>query len=262
MMENDKTVIEMKNVCFFRPGREVLHDVAFRVAEHSLVAVVGPNGGGKTTLLKIIMGALAPSCGEVKVFGGKPADALPRIGYVPQQINIDPRFPLTVFEAVLMGRAGKIRFRYGKADREAARRAIAKVEMGDMLKASFAALSGGERQRVMIAQALASEPDLLLLDEPLANVDPAHTAQLYDLFRELAETITVLMVSHNLAVVSDKATHVLCVNGTVGMHRLGEVASETFRTSFGATLATLEHHNCSVAAGGGCKCARCGEVAQ
>ena len=244
--------IDVRNVCFFRPGREVLHDVSFSVAPNALVAVVGPNGGGKTTLLKLLLGGLAPACGEIRIFGEPPAAARARVGYVPQQINVDPRFPLTVFEAALMGRTGRCKgFRYGAADREAARRALARVEMGDMLKARFAALSGGERQRVLIAQALAAEPELLLLDEPVANVDPAHAARLYDLFKDLSSSMAVLMVSHNLAVVTHHATHVMCVNRMVGMHRLGEVASETFTNSFGAALSTLEHshHHCCV---GGC----------
>lgn len=243
---SDAAVISVANVCFFYPGQEVLHDLNFAIAANELVAVVGPNGGGKTTLLKLILGELQPACGEVRVFGRPPEEARAQVGYVPQSVEVDPRFPLSVFEAVLMGRVAKTRFRYGREDREAARRALARVGMGDRAKRAFAELSGGERQRVLIAQALAAEPRLLLLDEPVANVDPAHTAQLYDLFRELAREMTVLMVSHNLAVVTDHATQVLCVNRTAGLHKLGDVASETFRTSFGSTLATIQHHHCSI----------------
>ena len=249
------SAISVSNVCFFYPGQEVLHNVSFSVGEHELVAVVGPNGGGKTTLLKLLLGAVAPACGEISVLGTMPDEARRRVGYVPQTVNVDPRFPLSVFEAVLMGRCGKISLRYGPKDREAARWALARVGMDGRLKQPFASLSGGERQRVLIAQALAGEPELLLLDEPVANVDPEHTARLYDLFKELSASMTVLMVSHNLAVVTEHATHVLCVNRTVGMHRLGEVASETFKTSFGSSLASLTHHHCSV--GGWCQSGGC-----
>lgn len=257
-MSLDPSAITVSNVCFFYPGQEVLHDVSFTVGAQELVAVVGPNGGGKTTLLKLLLGALQPACGSISVLGASPSEARRRVGYVPQTVNVDPRFPLNVFEAVLMGRCGRIRFRYGSRDLELARRALGRVGMDGRLKQPFASLSGGERQRVLIAQALAGEPELLLLDEPVANVDPEHTARLYDLFKELSSTMPVLMVSHNLAVVTEHATHVLCVNRTVGMHRLGEVASETFKTSFGSSLASLTHHHCSV--GGWCQSGGCCHV--
>ncbi len=237
-----ETAIEVNDVCFAYGGQEVLHNVSFRIGKKSLVAVVGPNGGGKTTLLKLLLGELAPRYGTIRVLGGAPAETRVRIGYVPQAVPFDPRFPVSVREAVLMGRVAKSRLgQYGREDHAAARDALARVGLASFEGRSFAELSGGERQRVLIAQALAGGSELLLLDEPVANVDPEHTSHLYELFKALTSEVTVMMVSHNLSVVTGHATHVLCVNRTAGLHAIGEVASETFTEAFGGSLTTIRH---------------------
>lgn len=266
MKDSDGTpAVSLDTVCFAYPGRDVLHGVSFTLPQRTLAAVVGPNGGGKTTLLRLLLGELKPECGTISVLGESPQKARSQMGYVPQHTEIDPHFPLSAGEAVLMGRAGKAGLFYSREDREAASRALDRVGLAGMEQRAVCELSGGEWQRVMIAQALAGEPRLLLLDEPLANVDAAHAADLYALFRDLSSSMTVLMVSHNLSVVTESAEYVICVNGTVGMHKLGEVASETFKNAFGAPLAILRHNHCPVGAGqdaphcphaasGGCGC--------
>ncbi|MEI7902430.1 MAG: metal ABC transporter ATP-binding protein [bacterium] len=234
--------IEVSNVCFAYNGQEVLHNVSFQIGQKSLVAVVGPNGGGKTTLLKLLLGELAPRFGTIRVLGGAPLETRVRIGYVPQVVPFDPRFPVSVSEAVLMGRVAKSRFgHYGRADHGAVRDALERVGLAGFERRFFAELSGGERQRVLIAQALAGGSELLLLDEPVANVDPEHTSYLYELFKALTSEVTVMMVSHNLSVVTGHATHVLCVNRTAGLQAIGEVASETFTEAFGGSLTTIRH---------------------
>ena len=236
------SVIDVADVCFAYGTQEVLHNVSFRVARHALVAVVGPNGGGKTTLLKLLLGELAPRFGTVRVLGCAPEAARRRVGYVPQAVPFDPRFPVSVLEVVLMGRVAKAWLGlFGRADRAAAREALARVGLAGFEGRAFAAVSGGERQRVMIAQALAGGSELLLFDEPVANVDPEHASRLYELFKELAKEVTVLMVSHNLGVVTGHASHVLCVNRTAGLHAIGEVASGTFTEAFGGSLTAIRH---------------------
>mgnify|MGYP003825896227 CR=1 FL=1 len=239
---NAVPAIEVRDVCFSYGQQEVLHNVSFLIRRHALVAVVGPNGGGKTTLLKLLLGALKPRFGTISVLGKSPDEARMSVGYVPQTIPFDARFPISVREVVLMGRVEKSRFGiYGREDRDVARRSLARVRLADFEKRSFAELSGGERQRVMIAQALAGGSELLLLDEPVANVDSEHASLLYDLFQELIAEVTVMMVSHNLSVVTGHATHVLCVNHTAGLHAIGEVASATFTEAFGGSLTTIRH---------------------
>ena len=235
-------VIDVRDVCFSYNGQEVLHNVTFSVAPHALVAVVGPNGGGKTTLLKLLLGEYAPRYGTIRVLGADPAVARTRVGYVPQAAPFDPAFPVSVNEVVLMGRVAKSRFgHYSRADRAAAQLALERVGLSGFGRRAFAELSGGERQRVLIAQALAGGSELLLLDEPVANVDPEHASRLYELFKALTQEVTVMMVSHNLSVVTGHATHVLCINGTAGMHALGEVASATFTEAFGGSLTAIRH---------------------
>ncbi|MCL1921044.1 MAG: ATP-binding cassette domain-containing protein [Kiritimatiellaeota bacterium] len=251
------SVIDLNDVCFSYGGEEVLHNVSFRIGARSLVAVVGPNGGGKTTLLKLLLGALAPRFGSVRVLGDAPGAARGRVGYVPQSLPFDAKFPVTVGEVVLMGRVGRGRFGfYGRADRDAAADALGQVRLEGFWGRAFAELSGGERQRVMIAQALAGGAELLLLDEPVANIDPAHTARMYALFGDLTARMTVMMVSHNLSVVTSHATHVLCVNRTAALHDAADVAGGRFVSADGGDLLSIRHGaDCQVADASAALCA-------
>jgi zinc transport system ATP-binding protein len=238
----DEVVIDVRDVCFAFSGQEVLHNVSFSVPARSLVAVVGPNGGGKTTLLRLLLGEIEPRYGTLRVFGGPCAAARPRIGYLPQSLPFDADFPVSVRDVVLLGRVdGRLVAPYGAADRRAAAAALARVGLSGFERRPFAELSGGERQRVLLAQALAGGPDLLLLDEPAASVDPLAANRLYALFRELLADLTILMVSHNLGVVTGHATHVLCVNRTAELHAAADVAAGTFREAFGGDLTVLLH---------------------
>lgn len=235
-------VIQVQDLCFSYGEQEILHNVSFDVPPHGLVAIVGPNGGGKTTLLQLLLGELTPRYGTIRVFGEVPEKARLRIGYVPQSIPFDSRFPASVREIVLMGRIAKSRFgHYSAADRQAADFALERVELAGFDARPFSKLSGGERQRVLIAQALSGGSELLLLDEPVANVDPEHSSRLYDLFSRLTDTITILMVSHNLSVVTEHATHVLCVNRGAVMHAIHEVTSSVFTEAFGGHFAEIHH---------------------
>ena len=167
------------------------------------MCIVGPNGGGKTTLVKLILGLLRPQRGEVRVFGQPPHRARLRVGYMPQHVQHDPQFPVTVMDIVLMGRLGQGVLGWpGRADRRAAIDALAQVGMEEFRRRPFADLSGGQRQRVLIARALCCKPDLLLLDEPTSNVDSLVEARLLDLLRDLNRQMTIVMVSHDLGFVS------------------------------------------------------------
>ena len=241
-MLNPSPIIELNKVCCGYGAREILHNVTFALPAHSLTGIVGPNGGGKTTLLKLLLGLLRPQYGTVRVLGQAPEAARSRIGYVPQHFLFDLRYPVSAGDVVLAGRVERHRFGpYHRRDHAAARAALARVGLDGQAGRSFAELSGGERQRVLVAQALATEPELLLLDEPTANVDARVAQELHALFSRLAETLTVVMVSHNLSVVAAHATHILCVNRTTELHPAETLAQGRLQTALGDDLLFIHH---------------------
>jgi zinc transport system ATP-binding protein len=235
-------VIEFRGVNFSYTGEPVLQEVSFEVLPGEFISAVGPNGGGKTTLLRLILGTARPEAGEVRVFGGAPERARGRVGYVPQYARFDPLFPVTVLDVVRMGRVGNfVAGPYRREDREAAEEALATVGLGELRRRPFSALSGGQRQRVLIARALATHPELLLLDEPTASVDRAATAKLYDLLVELARRLTILLVSHDTGVVSRFVSGVLCVNRTVSKHPVSLLTGEMLSELYGVDIALVRH---------------------
>ena len=235
-------IIELEKVCCGYGSQEVLHNVTFELPAHSLTGIVGPNGGGKTTLLKLLLGLIRPHYGSVRILGGSPQQVRNRIGYVPQHFFFDLRYPVSVGDVVLAGRVERHRFGpYRRADRAAALQALDRVGMADRIARGFADLSGGERQRVLVAQALASEPELLLLDEPTANVDAQAAQELHALFARLTTNLTIIMVSHNLSVVAAHASHILCVNRTTELHPAEALARGHFHTAAGDELVFIQH---------------------
>jgi len=239
------TLVSFQNVTFSYDGAAVLEEVNFTIQERTFISIVGPNAGGKTTLLKLMLGLLKPSRGTIEVFGQPPEKARPRIGYMPQYVQFDPNFPVTVLDVVLMGRLGNgARFGpYGKADRAIAIDALHKLEMDKVRNRPFMALSGGQRQRVLIARALTAEPELLLLDEPTANVDMAVETELFELLHAMSETITIVVVSHDLGFVSQYVQSVVCVNRRVMVHPTTAVTGEVISALYGADVRMVRHNH-------------------
>ncbi|MFH1746670.1 MAG: ABC transporter ATP-binding protein [Planctomycetota bacterium] len=236
-------VILCEQLSFTYGGPFALTDVNLRIAAREFVSVVGPNGGGKTTLLKLMLGLLRPTRGEVRVFGQSPLVVRRRIGYVPQHVQFDPQFPVTVTDIVSMGRLGT-GLGVGPArrtDKAAVLTALEEVGLTDYRRRPLATLSGGQRQRVLIARALASEPELLLLDEPTANLDVAVQGDFFDLLHRLNERLTVLLVSHDVGFVSQHVQKVVCVSRTVEVHETSMLNGRMINDLYGGPVRAIHH---------------------
>ena len=215
-------VVEIENLDFrFNGGPRVLEQVSLRVAGGDFASVIGPNGGGKTTLIKLILGLLTPTAGTIKVFGTTPMKARPRIGYMPQHAMMDPRFPVRALDVVMMGRLGRglTIGSYSAADRRAACDALAQAGLEEVGGTAFSDLSGGQRQRVLLARALVTDPDMLVHDEPAAGLDQKVERDFFDLLKELNQRLTVILVSHDLGFVATFVRTVICVHRHVDVHR-------------------------------------------
>ncbi len=239
-------IVELQGVGFSYADFRVLEGVDLTIRRGDYLAVLGPNGGGKTTLLKLVLGLLRPDAGEVRVFGAGPGQARGSIGYVPQHTNIRPSFPVSVLDVVLMGLATRASLgpRATAAERDMALEALALVDMADCATRRIGELSGGQRQRVIIARALASEPDLLLMDEPTASVDAHARFCFYELLADLSGRTTVVVVSHDLSIVASRVTSIACVNKRLHYHPGPELTTDMLELMYGGH----DGHACPVMA--------------
>ncbi len=247
MTFSDEYALFFDNVTYSYGREPVLENVNLKIRFGDFASIVGPNGGGKTTMLKLILGLLKPDSGRVYVLGKNPKKSRLRMGYMPQYAHLDIDFPVTVMDVVLMGRLGlNSRFRYSKEDIKAAGSALCQVNISDMSNRMFSRLSGGQRQRVLIARALCSDPDILLLDEPTANIDPEIEETIFSLLVELNKKMTILVVTHDLGFVSQVVKSVICVNRRVLVHPTSEINGALVKDIYGADLRMVRHdHRCS-----------------
>lgn len=202
---------------FFKyDATDVLRDVSFAVNEGEFLGVIGPNGGGKTTLLQLLTGFFSPTKGSLKIFGEKPTLAQKWMAYVPQNMRFDRHFPISVMELVLGGRLSQLPWYgvYRNEDKEIALGALQQIGLAHLKDRAFGTLSGGQQQRCLIARALASQPRILFLDEPTANVDSDASFEILSLLQSLKGKMTILMVTHDLQTAINQVDRVLCVQQT------------------------------------------------
>lgn len=215
-------IVQINDACFHYNGQEVLKNINLTVNKGDFVSVIGPNGGGKTTLLKLILGLLTPSKGSVKIKGKSPAKNVAAIGYVPQIINHNLNFPASAMDVVMMGKYNpgkRFMFRNKRKDRQEALEALTQLGMADQAGKKITDLSGGQRQRVLIARALVTNPELLVLDEPTASLDTKGQTDFFALLKELNRKLTIIVVSHDLLIVSSYAKSIACVNKRLHYHQ-------------------------------------------
>ncbi|MFZ2681562.1 MAG: metal ABC transporter ATP-binding protein [Patescibacteria group bacterium] len=244
------SVMSVQGVTFAYAKNLILDNVSFDLKAGDYVGIVGPNGGGKTTLLKIMLGLLKPEQGEVILLGDpvKYSESRARIGYVPQRAAAEDRlFPATVEEVVLSGRTAMRGFlsMRSKADKAAVKRAMKTADVAHLAYRRIGTLSGGERQRVMIARALAGDPTLLMLDEPTAAVDAPSQESFYAFLRKLHDQgLTIVIVSHDLDIVTHEVDTVLCLNKHLVCHGPTEEVMETgaMDKTYGKKAKILHQH--------------------
>ena len=221
-------IIEIQNLNFSYNGQRVLQDVNLSLKPGDFMAMIGPNGGGKTTLLKLMLGLLSAQSGTIRILGKTPQAASHRVGYVPQDIHINKNFPVSALDVVLMGKLkpGKGWSRHSRQDRIAAVQTLEQVDMAKFRDRRIDEFSGGQIQRVLVARALVTEPELLFLDEPTASIDTRGQNEFYALLKELNANITIIVVSHDLMVISGFVKSVACVNQRLHYHGQAELTGE------------------------------------
>jgi zinc transport system ATP-binding protein len=236
-------VVRLEDVWAHYGGVYALKGVSFSIWQNDFLGIIGPNGGGKTTLLKVILGLITPSRGTVSVLGKPPQRNRDKVGYVSQHNLFDRDFPISVWDVVLMGRysrAGLFR-RYSNEDRRIAQSALETVGMLDFRKRQMGKLSGGEQQRAFIARALVSEPRLLLLDEPTASVDPAMQTEFYELLAKLKQQMAIVLVSHDISAVSIYVEKIACLNHELYYHGSKEIEAEVLEATYKCPIHMIAH---------------------
>ena len=232
--------IELHDVWLSFGRQSVLEGVELHLPCVEFMALLGPNGGGKTTLLRVILGLLKPDRGEVRVLGSTPERARGRIGYVPQYARFDLTFPIRVIDVVRMGVRRSIA-PSKRAQRTAALAALDRLESAELADNLIGELSGGQLQRVLIARAVAMEPEVLILDEPTASLDVRSAEAFYDMLKTLAEEMTLVLSSHDVTGVSARVDSVACINRQLYYHPTNEVAADTLAKVYGCPVEMIAH---------------------
>lgn len=244
-------VFEVKGLSYSIDGTDILKEIDLVIKKGEYSALIGPNGGGKTTLVRLLLGLEKKSAGEIRLFGKdqKAFRSWDKIGYVPQRVSqVDQYFPATVEEVVKMGRTAKrgLFQKESPSDREAVASAMTKMDVTNLRHKLIGELSGGQRQRVMIARALASEPEVLILDEPNTGVDMVSQNSFYALLRELNQKdgMTILFITHDVGVIADDIQSMLCINQTLlSCNNPHEVLSCSEMSKLYGIDAHLIHHH-------------------
>ena len=236
--------IEIKNLTVKREGQTVLDSVSLNIEEGQSYAIIGPNGGGKTTFLKSILGLIKPDSGSVKIYGEAPAVNRYLLGYVPQFHTFDFSYPISVRDMVLTGRLGHIkgiRRKYSDEDRKSAEEAMKTLGILHLADRTLNDLSGGEQQRAIIARAIVGNPKVLLLDEPTVYVDSPTEEKFHDILVELHKKMTVIMVTHDIGVISSGVDVIACLNVKMFTHYTAEITGDMIRNTYKCPVDLIAH---------------------
>ncbi len=236
-------ILRFKDVWVQINNLTILENINLSVQKSDFLGIIGPNGGGKTILLKVALGFIKPTRGEVFFKGQSPEKNRKYMGYVPQYPNFDRDFPISVWEVVLTGRLGKTGLikPIKKRDKEIVSEMLEKVDMLNLKDRQVGKLSGGQFQRVLIARALAAEPEILLLDEPTTGIDSRVEKNLYELLKKLNEKIPIIMVSHDIGVISSYVNKIACLNRLLHYHSTKEITKDMLEATYKCPVELIAH---------------------
>ncbi|MCT4605150.1 MAG: ABC transporter ATP-binding protein [Marinisporobacter sp.] len=239
-----KNALELEGINVFYDHVQALYNINLEIKENDFLAIIGPNGGGKSTLLKTILGLRKPTSGEIKLFDNHLHKATGVIGYVPQFSKFNKGFPITVKEVVLMGMLKNKQHlfrRFKTVEKNKATEIMKKLDILALKDRQIGQLSGGQLQRVLIARALAAEPKILLLDEPTASLDANAKSQIYHLLKELNKEMTIIMVTHDMSAVSTYVKNIACLNKELFYHGEPKLNENILGHVYGCPVELIAH---------------------
>ncbi len=239
-----KIAVHIDNLSVYYGQTPAIADVCLDVADGEYLGIIGPNGGGKSTLLKAILGLVPISSGTVQIYGNNTAKNRELVGYVPQFATLDKRFPITLFEVVLTGRLKhglSPFFRFNQEDKDMVHELLDRVGITSLASRQISELSGGEFQKMLIARALTVNPRLLILDEPTASVDAISRDQIYNLLAQLNQNMTIILVTHDLLAISSQVQKLACLNGHLVYHGEPELTPNIVNSLYGCPVDLIAH---------------------
>ena len=236
-------LIELKGITAGYENKIVLRNISLDVWENDFLGIIGPNGGGKTTLLKVILGLLAPKEGTLRFFQGEKETRELKIGYLPQMSLIDRKFPISVHEVIASGLAAeKPRFRgYRPEQLQRVDEVIRQMGLEKLQKRSIAELSGGQLQRVLLGRSIVSRPQVLILDEPNSYVDKRFESKFYPLLSEINKESAIILVSHDIGTVLSMVKNIACVNETLHYHPGADVSADWLDKTYACPIELVGH---------------------
>jgi zinc transport system ATP-binding protein len=237
------TLIEIKNLYAGYNGKAVIKDVSLNIYENDFLGIIGPNGGGKTTLVKIILGLLCPQKGEINYYHNEQKVKEIRMGYLPQYNMIDKKFPISVYEVILSGLSRDKSFLkpYNDSQHAHAKNTIHRMGLDGLENRPIGSLSGGQLQRVLLGRALVSKPEVLVLDEPNTYIDKKFEAHLYKILEEINNECAIILVSHDIGTVVQNVKSIACVNETLHYHPDPGISGEWINEHFGCPIELVGH---------------------
>lgn len=242
--KNIENAVEIENLTVYYQNVCALSNINLTIKDKEFIGIIGPNGGGKTTLLKSILGLVRPDSGKIRIYNKSPSKAHGLIGYVPQFSKFNRDFPISVMEVVLMGRLSSrvpVFHHYTSEDKSIVESIMKKLGIYELCNRQIGQLSGGQLQRTLIARALAVQPQILLLDEPTASLDASSKSDIYEILKQLNQEMTIILVTHDMGAISSYIDTLACLNTKLYYHGKAELNEAVIQQIYGCPVDLIAH---------------------